>query len=57
MRISKVKPDSGSISTRSYAFVFSDNLEDWIKSNKVNNAAYMKRAYNKTKRKELTSEI
>lgn len=45
IRISKTKADSGSISTRSYAFVFSSDLNDWIKSTKVNNAAYMKRRY------------
>ncbi len=32
MRVSKTQPLSGSISTASYAFVFSDDINEWMKS-------------------------
>ncbi len=49
MRVSKTQPLSGSISTASYAFVFSDDVNDWQSSKKIKKAEYSLDRYHKLK--------
>lgn len=48
--ISPAKADSGNIGSRSYGFVFSDNIEDWHRSsNRANSTEYNKQYYKRKK--------